>query len=182
MVNKDEMTAMVDAVGTRKRDEEEDVQALAARLDGLLSGEVNIACTLGAEGVFLSYRVGRINNHSSMSTTTFTMADLERRTLSVPSGKLLSRVVDTTGAGDCFSGTFAAGLMRIKQGGGSHQEDMDLETALRDVVEECMAVSSSRRIPSFPISTLSVLLVVAPRHTLSIVFLTAYQARLARES
>jgi len=135
VVNKDEMAAMVDAVGTRKRDEEEDVQGLAARLDGLLSGEVNIACTLGAEGVFLSYRLGRINNHSSMSTA----ADLERRTLSVPSGKLLSRVVDTTGAGDCFSGTFAAGLMRIKQGGGSHQEDMDTETALRDVVEECMA-------------------------------------------
>lgn len=74
---------------------------------------VNLVCTLGAHGVLL-FR----------SDTEWFYR---------PAAKLLKPLRDTTGAGDCFTGYFTAGLMRIGE------PTMD---GLAGVVDECLAACS----------------------------------------
>ena len=58
---------------------------------------VNIICTLGARGI-MYYVAGAAGG--------------EPRLGHLPAARVLNGVKDTTGAGDCFAGYFAAGLMR----------------------------------------------------------------------
>lgn len=62
---------------------------------------VNIICTLGPVGLiaFVS-----------------PVQDVERQAIYLPAAKLNNAVVDTTGAGDCFTGYFVSGLMGLKEG------------------------------------------------------------------
>jgi len=66
----------------------------------------NIICTLGSVGlvVFVSLAEG-----------------VEKRAFYLPAAKLDGPVVDTTGAGDCFTGYFVSGLMGLKR---CHKEDL----------------------------------------------------------
>lgn len=75
---------------------------------------VNFVCTLGAHGVIL-FRS-------------------EAEWLYRPAAKLLKPLKDTTGAGDCFTGFFTAGLMRVSG-------PPTLEN-LAGVVDECLAACS----------------------------------------
>lgn len=69
-------------------------------------------CTLGAQGIiYFSPGVDGVKSRSGY----------------LPAAKVLNGVKDTTGAGDCFAGYFAAGLMRGE----------DLELAL----QTCLTVS-----------------------------------------
>lgn len=72
-------------------------------------GKVRIVCTLGAQGVMYATdgQAGEV--------------------LTKPAGKLEKAVKDTTGAGDCFLGYLAAGLMR----GESVEEALDTCLAVR---------------------------------------------------
>lgn len=83
---------------------------------------VNIICTLGAKGVLYV--------RSSTSG-----AAIVRR---LAAAKLLRPIRDTTGAGDCFMGYLAAGLMRLQSEGKS----ADDEEAFEGVVKRCLTVSS----------------------------------------
>lgn len=74
-----------------------------ARLQALhsvpgFSPEVNLVCTLGALGVLAL--VPSLNVSAN-----------EAKILYMPAARLDGSVVDTTGAGDCFTGYFIAGLM-----------------------------------------------------------------------
>lgn len=74
---------------------------------------VNLVCTLGAHGVLL-FRS-------------------DKEWFYRPAAKLLKPLKDTTGAGDCFTGYFTAGLMRIGE---------PTMEALEGVVDECLAACS----------------------------------------
>ncbi len=77
--------------------------------------KVNCICTLGALGVLvLQFTEG------------------ERLVSYYPSAPLLNPLKDTTGAGDCFTGYFAAGLMRTRVEG---KVEMD------GIIRECLTVS-----------------------------------------
>ena len=67
--------------------------------------DVDIVCTLGSVGLvaFVSLTQGG------------------KKAFYLPSARLDGPVVDTTGAGDCFTGYFVSGLMGLKQG---HEEDL----------------------------------------------------------
>ena len=62
---------------------------------------VDIICTLGSVGLVVFVALAQ---------------DTGKRALYLPSAKLDGPVVDTTGAGDCFTGYFISGLMGLKQG------------------------------------------------------------------
>jgi sugar/nucleoside kinase (ribokinase family) len=68
--------------------------------------DANIICTLGSVGLvaFMSLVQGG-----------------EKKAFYLPSAKFDGPVVDTTGAGDCFTGYFVSGLMDLKQG---HEEGL----------------------------------------------------------
>jgi ribokinase len=74
---------------------------------------LGLICTLGARGILYLGPGERVAGY-------------------LPAAKVVNGVVDTTGAGDCFTGYFAAGLMR----------DEDLETTL----QTCLTVSGSFRV------------------------------------
>lgn len=63
---------------------------------------VNIICTLGSAGLIAFVSLAQ---------------DAGRQALYLPAAKLNGPVVDTTGAGDCFTGYFVSGLMGLGQGG-----------------------------------------------------------------
>lgn len=67
---------------------------------------VDIVCTLGSVGLVAFVSLAQ---------------DAGKKALYLPSAKLDGPVVDTTGAGDCFTGYFVSGLMGLKQ---SHKEDL----------------------------------------------------------
>ncbi|KAI9639056.1 ATP-binding protein [Dioszegia hungarica] len=100
--------------------------ASAARAEMLLfrrsNADLGLICTLGARGILYlpagSQTVGYL-----------------------PAATVVNGVVDTTGAGDCFAGYFAAGLMR----------DEDLETTLRTCLTACaMCVEKAGAMESVP--------------------------------
>lgn len=84
---------------------------------------VNIICTLGAKGVL--YVCSAAGNQS------------EPRVKRLCSAKLLRPIKDTTGAGDCFMGYLAAGLMRLQKEG----KKEDDEGAFDEVIKRCLTVS-----------------------------------------
>lgn len=67
---------------------------------------INIICTLGSVGL-----VAFVSLTQGAGKTAFYL----------PSAKLDGPVLDTTGAGDCFTGYFVSGLMNLRQ---SHKEDL----------------------------------------------------------
>ena len=68
--------------------------------------DVNVICTLGSVGLVAFASLAR---------------DGGKKAFYLPSAKLDGPVVDTTGAGDCFTGYFVSGLMGMKQ---DHEEDI----------------------------------------------------------
>jgi len=66
----------------------------------------NIICTLGSAGLVAFVSL---------------VEDVEKRAFYLPAAKLDGPVVDTTGAGDCFTGYFVSGLMGLKQ---CHKENL----------------------------------------------------------
>lgn len=62
---------------------------------------VNIICTLGSVGLIAFLCSDQ---------------DVGRQAIYLPAAKFDGPVVDTTGAGDCFTGYFVSGLMNLKQG------------------------------------------------------------------
>lgn len=84
------------------------------------SSKTGIICTIGPHGVL----------YTSPSSTTKT------KTINhLPAAELKNPLKDTTGAGDCFAGTFVAGLMRLEKDG------KELEDGLEEVVKRCLIVS-----------------------------------------
>lgn len=92
---------------------------------------VSVICTLGAKGIVYSVppsasassRDGQSQGHGQVGH--------------LPAAKVINGVKDTTGAGDCFAGYFAAGLMR---GESSDQ-----------VLRTCLTVSPSDSVSHLPL-------------------------------
>lgn len=98
-------------------------QRVAAGLQKLSSSSsfapsVNIICTLGAQGIMYSAKPQGAGG--------------EVKTGHLPAAKVINGVKDTTGAGDCFAGYFAAGLMNGD----------DLEVVLRTCLTVCLLSKS----------------------------------------
>jgi ribokinase len=77
--------------------------------------QISIVCTLGAAGVLV------------------VQAGHKGQVVYRPAGKLLNPLRDTTGAGDCFTGYFVAGLMRLRESGGEAD-------GLGSLLDECLTV------------------------------------------
>jgi ribokinase len=85
------------------------------------SKEVSIICTFGAEGI--TY----FQPPSASSSSGGNGPPAGVKTGHLPAAKLERPLKDTTGAGDCFAGYFAAGLMRGEE--------------LEEVLKNCLTVS-----------------------------------------
>ena len=89
----------------------------------------NIICTLGSAGLVAFVSLAQ---------------DIRKNALYLPAAKLDGPVVDTTGAGDCFTGYFVSGLMGMKQ---SQKED------LVDVLNTSIKVRISFEVPYHQVLT-----------------------------
>ncbi|PFH49393.1 hypothetical protein AMATHDRAFT_76200 [Amanita thiersii Skay4041] len=98
--------------------------------------KTNIVCTLGAQGVLAAVRV---NSAASI--------------IFVPAAKLQNPVLDTTGAGDCFTGYFVRGLMAFGPDSwvGRGMTVLDVENILKTCVQAAgISVERSGTIDSIP--------------------------------
>ncbi|KAJ9103131.1 hypothetical protein QFC21_002553 [Naganishia friedmannii] len=97
---------------------------------------VNIICTLGASGVLY------------VRSSSTSQAGTDAKCL--PAAKLLRPIRDTTGAGDCFMGFLAAGLMRLREENGDDAEDR-FEGVLKRCLTACsMCVENEGAQDSYP--------------------------------
>jgi ribokinase len=97
---------------------------------------VNIICTLGASGVLYVRR----------SSSTASQGKHEVNAKCLPAAKLLRPIRDTTGAGDCFMGYLAAGLMRLQRKDGAGGEEGE-EEKFEGVLKRCLTVCLSGPLP-----------------------------------
>ena len=119
IVNEGELQTLLEAFGSSVSTD--DGNLIQSCTDGIaalhknehFSSNVSVICTLGAQGI-LYFQPGEGGPKSGH----------------LPAGKLSKPVKDTTGAGDCFAGYFAAGLMRSKEG-----------ESLEEVLQDCLTVS-----------------------------------------
>ncbi|KAJ9118078.1 hypothetical protein QFC24_006350 [Naganishia onofrii] len=92
---------------------------------------VNIICTLGASGVL----------HVRRSSFTASQGKDEVNAKCLPAAKLLRPIRDTTGAGDCFMGYLAAGLMRLQRKDGAGCAEGE-EEKFEGVLKRCLTACS----------------------------------------
>lgn len=95
---------------------------------------VNIICTLGASGVLYVRR----------SSSTASQGKNEVKAKCLPAAKLLRPIRDTTGAGDCFMGYLAAGLIRLQRKDGGEEGE---EEKFEGVLKRCLTVRLSSPLP-----------------------------------
>jgi ribokinase len=126
---KEAVESLTQAAAKDKVDDEAAIKvakALRTALPRLVTADskhnVNIICTLGAKGVLYV---------CSASDSA------EPRVKRIRSAKLSRPIKDTTGAGDCFMGYLAAGLMRLQKEG----KKEDDEAAFDEVIKRCLTVS-----------------------------------------
>lgn len=115
IVNEGELEEILSVLSASSSTTSGSAEQLAQDLHNLFG--VNVICTLGAKGVVYC----RSQEGSELETKR------------LPAAKLLKPLTDTTGAGDCFLGYFAAGLMQLEDGG-----------SFEGVVRRCLTVSRGR--------------------------------------
>lgn len=127
IVNEGELCDLLEAFGAVPPKTSEQLVERAGQLlqalntaEGFSSG-VSVICTLGAEGI-IYFQPPNASGGEKGSEGVASTGHL-------PAAKLLNGLKDTTGAGDCFAGYFAAGLMRGE----------DLE----EVLKNCLTVGGS---------------------------------------
>lgn len=108
LLNQGEAVTIAEAFAPATADETAESTLQRLRKDERFA-KVNLVCTLGANGVIVSRADGQSVHH--------------------PAAALRNPLKDTTGAGDCFTGYFVAGLMRLGVDG------------IDQVLKECLAVS-----------------------------------------
>ncbi|PPR01119.1 hypothetical protein CVT26_016061 [Gymnopilus dilepis] len=105
-------------------------------------GDTNIVCTLGADGVLAFVPTFHRRQNAEAPSALYQ-----------PAAKLLHGVQDTTGAGDCFTGYFVAGLMEFgphaKLGKDITEEDL-AKVLKKCVVAAGMCVEKKGTIDSIP--------------------------------
>ncbi|KAK2464485.1 hypothetical protein APHAL10511_003464 [Amanita phalloides] len=116
------------------RDAEEMLRSMVALP---LFHKTNIICTIGARGV-----IAILPDFGSDSPTV----------ICIPAAKVLSGVNDTTGAGDCFTGYFVQGLMKLAMLG-REMTAADIEKILRFAVHAAaISVERPGAIDSIPLA------------------------------
>ncbi|KAF7313924.1 Ribokinase [Mycena chlorophos] len=132
VVNEGEVSELCEAldvaVKTEGRDLVEDARKLVLGLAGRLPS-TNIICTLGADGVLAKFRVSDDCVH-------------------LPAAKLQGPPLDTTGAGDCFTGYMVAGLMQLEEHGASEH----IAVLQRAIQAAGMCVERAGAASSIPLS------------------------------
>jgi len=137
IVNQGEMSTIYDSLVGRAEgisDSEESPSKVienATRLYEKLDGKTSILCTMGGQGAIYV---------RSVSTGTSTVATSNMETGHLPAAKLLNPIKDTTGAGDCFMGFFAAGMARLAASGSGKKGNVSKDK-FTDVLKTCLTVS-----------------------------------------
>jgi ribokinase len=107
----------------------------ALQLYKKLECRTSILCTLGSQGVIYVRSLSK----SSRGTDADTNID-NSEAGHLPAAKLLNPIKDTTGAGDCFMGFFAAGMARLAESDSGSKSDVSKEV-FTDVLKTCLVVS-----------------------------------------
>ncbi|KAJ3771246.1 Ribokinase-like protein [Lentinula raphanica] len=111
--------------------------------------KTNIVCTLGAEGVLAlvpSFRNITAPITSQPATTS------QPELISLPAIKLQDGVIDTTGAGDCFTGYLVAGLMKLHDEGVEFQREGVVSILKRCIQAAGMCVQRRGAMESIPLA------------------------------
>ncbi|KAG7562094.1 hypothetical protein FFLO_02473 [Filobasidium floriforme] len=138
IVNQGEMSTIYDSLVGKtdsisdSEDSPEKVIENALALYKKLDCKTSILCTLGGQGVIY---VRSISTTSSGTDT----ENVESGHL--PAAKLLNPIKDTTGAGDCFMGTFAAGMARLAKNNSERKAEVSKED-FTDVLKTCLVACS----------------------------------------
>ena len=137
IVNQGEMATIYDSlvgkeaqIDPEAEDSPEVVIENAKRLFKKLGNRTNILCTIGGQGVIY------VRSASNSK-------DEEPKSGHLPAAKLLNPIKDTTGAGDCFMGFFAAGMSRIARSDGFKSESNVSDEEFEGVLKTCLTVSPS---------------------------------------
>lgn len=132
IVNQGEMEQIYESLVGEKlcpSDSPADAIKNAVRLYEQLGKRTNIICTLGGQGVIYL-----------RSPPGVTQGSGQPESCHLPAAKLLNPIKDTTGAGDCFMGTLAAGLARLANEGKRDNQDVSAEE-FQLVIKTCLTVS-----------------------------------------
>ncbi|KIK64921.1 hypothetical protein GYMLUDRAFT_94406 [Collybiopsis luxurians FD-317 M1] len=106
--------------------------------------KTNIVCTLGAAGV-----LALVPSHQE--TMEVHPSGTVPEAIFLPAAKLQNGVVDTTGAGDCFAGYMAAGLMNLHEQGLTVLQRQDVISVLKRCVQAAgMCVEKRGAMESIP--------------------------------
>ena len=137
IVNQGEMATIYDSlvgkeaqIDPEAEDSPDVVIENAKRLFKKLGNRTNILCTIGGQGVIYV-------------RSTSDSEDEEPKSGHLPAAKLLNPIKDTTGAGDCFMGFFAAGMSRIARSDGFKSESNVSDEEFEGVLKTCLTVSPS---------------------------------------
>lgn len=121
----EDLLAVLDPTGRNHEESEVVASSTLRRLSKAInSPATNVVLTLGASGVISTY-----HSYSSLSTWD---------PVYVPSIQLRGTTRDTTGAGDCFTGYFVAGLMELFNE--THSHDVGEEEA-RGLLGKCVVAA-----------------------------------------
>lgn len=137
IVNQGEMATIYDSlvgkeaqIDPESEDSPEVVIENAQRLFKKLGNRTNILCTIGGQGVIYV-------------RSTSDSKDQQPKSGHLPAAKLLNPIKDTTGAGDCFMGFFAAGMSRIARSDGFKSESDVSDEEFEGVLKTCLTVSGA---------------------------------------
>ncbi|KAJ3986041.1 Ribokinase-like protein [Lentinula detonsa] len=107
--------------------------------------KTNIVCTLGAAGVLALV--------PSLQETADASTALNSDPIFLPVAKLQNGVIDTTGAGDCFTGYLVAGLMKLHDEGVKALRREDVMSILKRCVQAAgMCVEKRGAMESIPLA------------------------------
>lgn len=145
IVNEGEAQDLYQAMAGQGTQKCSDAEEMLRSMSALPSfSKINIVCTLGARGV-----VAVLPSPGSDVSTASPFV------IYIPAAKLHSGVKDTTGAGDCFTGYFVQGLMRLGPNAklGSGITEKDIEVILKVAVQAAgISVERAGAIDSIPLA------------------------------
>lgn len=100
--------------------------------------KTNVVCTLGSAGVLA---LVRLTSTSPSTSSSHSLSASNPEIIFLPAAKLQGgKPVDTTGAGDCFTGYMVAGLIQLRERSGTGKEGEMTREGVEGVLRRCVQV------------------------------------------